>query len=187
MLSIVFLSRGMQSLLYARSRRCTIMGRTTGVCCKPNLASLGRNSAHLGSSVTYCESRAARVSRRSNGACVWMQLLLIAHTGRVHKSRTFSSLSSESGFTFATSEARAYTLTMHFSCRGFGSSRCERDSKTLISAALTSGWLRLSPSNQTSEPGSNSLMRLSGAGGLDPTLSRARSKGNFPACAMGRV
>ena len=86
---------------------------------------------------------------------------------------------SEIGIRFATSVARAYTLMMRLSRRGFGSSRRERDSKTWLSAALTSGrsgcWKPSPPSSQTAEPGCSNARSEA-----EHPPSRARSKGSFP-------
>ena len=70
---------------------------------------------------------------------------------------------------------------MRLSRRGLGSSRCARDWKTPLSAALTSGrsgcWKPSPPSHQAAAPGCSSARSET-----EHPLSSARSKGSFPSC-----
>ena len=101
---------------------------------------------------------------------VWLRPTLHLHSNKLAS----RGLPSESGTRFATSAARAYTLTMRLSRRGLGSSRCESDSKTWRSAALTSGLSGCPkpspPSSQAAEPGCSNARSQ-----REHPLSRARS------------
>eukprot|EP00964_Phaeocystis_antarctica_P070481 scaffold42929_cov69-Phaeocystis_antarctica.AAC.10 len=85
---------------------------------------------------------------------------------------------SESGTRFDTSVTSAYTLRMRLSRRGLGSRRGERDSKTRISAALTSGTCCV-PSLNAAAPAPRMSIERSGAGYV---CSRARSSGSLLSC-----